>query len=106
MYELTDYIYVQKIIKFINGKYGITKRDLTKYFSININKIFIKYKKVFSKEFYFKKDNDYIFTIDGIIMLSIIINNYFIDYKTDIIISYVYKIIKIREFNLFNKIGI
>lgn len=98
---MQNILYIQKLIYKYKDNYVINHKDLNNLFKLNILKI-IKKNNIL-KRYYFKYKNNYLLTKEGIVLLSLIINSYYIVTITEEILETFYILENINK-NSINKI--
>ena len=73
---MQNILYIQKFIYRYKDNYVINHNDLNKLFKLNTLKV-IKNNSIL-KRYYFKYKNIYLLTKEGIILLTMIINSYYL----------------------------
>ena len=97
-------IYIQRYIYLYKANYIIKDKDLSKLFRINVKKIIKKYRELFDN-YCFKINDDYLIKKDGIVLITMLDNSYYLIDITNIIIIAIECLEKINS-NFLNKISI
>ena len=101
---MKEIIYIQKYIYKYKNNYVIKDKDLNKLFNLDVVKIIKKYKKLFNINYCYKLKNNYLLKQDGIVLISIIVNSFYIVEITGYILDTLYALEKINNLAL-NKIS-
>lgn len=97
-------VYIQKYIYKYNNCYVIKDVDLNKLLNINVIKVIKKYKKFFNIDYYFKINDNYLIKKEGIGLISIIINSYYLIDKICYILD-TFEFIEIINYSTLKKIS-
>ena len=101
---MKEIIYIQKYIYKYKNDYVIIDKDLSKLLNINVSKLIKKYKKLFNINYCYKLKDNYLLKQDGIVLISLILNSFYIVEITSYILDTLYTLEKIND-NVLNKIS-
>ena len=99
-------LYIQKYIYIYKDNYTIRDIDLSNLFNIDIRKIIKKHYKIFDDNYCYRINNHYLLKKEGIILISMLINSYYLIEITSIILDTIEMLEKINKKIILNKISI
>lgn len=103
---MQEFLYIQNIIYVYKDNYIIKDIDLSKLFKINVRRIIKKYKNLFDNNYCFKINNIYLLKKEGIVLITMLINSYYLIEITDSILIIIDILKSINKNNILNKVSI
>lgn len=98
-------LYIQKYIYIYKDNYIIKDMDLSNLFKIDIIKIIKKHYKLFDINYCYKNNNHYLLKKEGIILIAMLINSYYLIEITSIILDTIEMLEKINSKTILYKIS-